>query len=154
MGLKIVIPGTPVAQGRPKAARTAGGHVQVYDPKKSRNWKATAQVHMIKGRELELGTYDPFEEPCDTQVLFPSGPLELRIVAYWPPVNPPLKRNPRPCSWRAKRPDADNVAKAVMDAGDGILWTDDSQVARLLVEKFHAAQGEGARVEIEVEEVP
>lgn len=36
---------------------------------------------------------------------------------------------------RARRIDGDNVAKACLDALCGIVWRDDSQVMRLLVEK-------------------
>jgi Holliday junction resolvase RusA-like endonuclease len=39
---------------------------------------------------------------------------------------------------RRKRIDADNVAKAVLDALTGVVWRDDSQVLRLRVEKVDA----------------
>ena len=154
MILRIVIPGTPVAQGRPKVARTKVG-VRVYDPKLSRDWKATAQGHMkvALGEHFNPGgeVYVSYSEHC--KVYIPSGPTELAIKAYWPPINPPRKRKPRVETWRDKRPDADNVAKAVMDAGQGILWTDDSQVVRLTIDKLHAAQGDGARVELMMQAV-
>jgi Holliday junction resolvase RusA-like endonuclease len=38
--------------------------------------------------------------------------------------------------------DPDNVAKAVMDAGNGVLWNYDGQVARLVVERWWAAAQE------------
>ena len=40
----IGIPGEPVAQGRPRVAVVAG-RARAYDPKTSRDWKATAQQH-------------------------------------------------------------------------------------------------------------
>lgn len=43
----------------------------------------------------------------------------------------------------APRMDVDNVAKAVLDALTGAVYRDDSQVARLLVER---AQGEAPRI--------
>lgn len=42
------------------------------------------------------------------------------------------------CEKPRRRVDADNVAKACLDALTGILWRDDSQVMRLTVEKLAA----------------
>ncbi|MEK9724977.1 MAG: RusA family crossover junction endodeoxyribonuclease [Rhodospirillaceae bacterium] len=44
------------------------------------------------------------------------------------------------CERPRRRVDADNVAKACLDALTGILWRDDSQVQRLTVEKLAAPQ--------------
>ena len=82
------------------------------------------------------------------------GPLAVTIRAFWIcPKSQERKREPRPAMYRAKRPDADNVAKATLDAGNGVLWLDDDQVVRLTVEKWQAAQGEPPRVEIEVRRI-
>lgn len=43
--------------------------------------------------------------------------------------------------------DLDNLAKAVLDAANGILWKDDRQIISLTVEKY---EGSG-RIEMEVE---
>ncbi|MEO0394148.1 MAG: RusA family crossover junction endodeoxyribonuclease [Pseudomonadota bacterium] len=40
-----------------------------------------------------------------------------------------------------RRIDADNVAKALLDALTGLVWHDDRQIRRLLVEKDQAPQG-------------
>ena len=37
-----------------------------------------------------------------------------------------------------KKPDADNIAKVVMDALNGVAWKDDAQVVYLRVMKFYA----------------
>lgn len=37
-----------------------------------------------------------------------------------------------------KKPDADNIAKVVMDALNGVAWKDDSQVVSLIVHKYYA----------------
>jgi Holliday junction resolvase RusA-like endonuclease len=132
--LYVTIPGEPIAQGRGRAVRVGAG-VRVVDPKRSRNWKATAQAHM---REA-MGT-----NPV------PDGPVRVEIDAVWPPQGPPRKRHPRPEAWRPKSPDADNVAKAVLDAGNGVLWLDDRQVVDLRIMKTHAAQGAPPRVVVRV----
>lgn len=48
------------------------------------------------------------------------------------------------------KPDCDNYAKGVKDALKGVIWNDDAQVVKLVVEKFYSAV---PRLEIEVAEV-
>ena len=61
-----------------------------------------------------------------------------------------LKRGLRPASWRTSKPDADNVAKSTLDAANGVVFEDDSQVVRLIVEKINGAQGEPPGVHLSV----
>ena len=86
--------------------------------------------------------------------MFPplSGPVELALAF----------RLPMPSSWSKRRqavfigtphagkPDADNLAKAIMDALNGVAWHDDGQVARLGVAKAWAPAG---AVVVEIREV-
>ena len=129
-GMRIVIPGDPVAQGRPRFYR-AGKGVRAVDPEKSRNWKAEAQWHMQKACD-EAG-FDPVPAKV---------PVELTVVVKFRcPTSDYRKRNPRETRWHTKRPDLDNVIKAVKDAGTGILWIDDSQVVVIHASKVIADQG-------------
>jgi Holliday junction resolvase RusA-like endonuclease len=81
--------------------------------------------------------------------LFPAGPVELEVRAFFPTGKKPRKRTPWPLSWKATRPDGDNVLKAIADASQGLLVADDGQYARMVVECFYAAQdGAGARLEV------
>ena len=50
-----------------------------------------------------------------------------------------LKPNP-PLSYRIK-PDKDNLLKFVMDAGNGVLWKDDSQIYKVDMEKIYSVKG-------------
>lgn len=138
--ITISIPGEPVAQGRARAfAFQAGGRTQIrmYDPAKSRSWKATAQQFM---RDAMVGL------PTMT------GPVRLTVRAYFTcPKTDCRKTQPRPQRWHTKKPDGDNVLKAVKDAAKGVLWLDDCQVCSATVEKFIAAQGEAPQIEIVVE---
>lgn len=138
--ITVRIPGEPCAQGRPRFA-VRGGHARAYDPAKSRSWKAVAA--------------DTFVEcaPNPGQVNFPTGPLAVRIEAVFscPKGDWRKKGEPTPRRRHAKRGDPDNIAKAVMDAATMAgLWTDDAQVARLVVEKWIGAQGEAPHVVVEV----
>lgn len=47
-----------------------------------------------------------------------------------------------------RRRDLDNLAGAVMDALNGVLWRDDSQIVRLAAEKHIAPKGEWTGVEV------
>lgn len=153
MRLEVTIPGPPVAQGRGKVGkwRSKDGRegVTVRDPTKSRNWKATAQEHMVLACNGEL-------LPVMGKMVHGWGPLSLLIEAVFPcPTSDYRKREPTPrrraCG---SRNDADNIAKAVMDAGNGVLWLDDGQIAALRVEKWIGAQGEAPYVRLVVEDLP
>lgn len=134
--LEISIPGEPCAQGRPRFARR-GRFVVAYDPAKSRNWKATAQQHMRDARGPDV---PPLQ-----------GPVSCEISATFTcPKGDWRKREPQSRRWHWKKPDPENVAKAVLDAATGVLWLDDSQVARLVVVKAIGAQGEAPRVWLRV----
>ena len=137
MSVRVTIPGAPVAQGRPRLT-TVNGFARAYDPAKSLSWKGAAQVHMLSA--MRQAGAQPFE-----------GPVEVAILAVFScPVSSYRKREPRSRRWNDGRPDSENIAKAVMDAGSGVLYRDDAQVARLRVEKVVGAQGEPARVEVMV----
>jgi len=136
--IRIVILGEPVAQGRPRAFKTPAGYIRTYDPSKSRNWKGVARDVMAKA--LTGGA-----------ILHPEGPCEVHVLAVFScPRSQFRKRDPWPRRPHAKRPDAENVAKAVLDSGTGLLWGDDSQIARLTIEKLIGAQGEAPFVEVRV----
>lgn len=139
MGLKkmtVIIPGTPVAQGRGRAARF-GNSVRVIDPGKSRSWKGVAAMFMQQARNA-AGIFAPLD-----------GPLDVRVVATWQTLKSASKRNPP--VFKTTRPDGDNVLKAVLDAGNGILWADDATCVRLTVEKRYGAV---PSVRVEVETAP
>lgn len=133
----IRIPGEPFAQPRARAAVIAGRAV-VYDPKVARNWKATAQDHMQQAAERE-GFFSLAEA------------VALEVLAVFTcPKSDHRKRDRIGRRWHTKRPDGDNVLKAVKDAAKGVLWLDDSQVARSTVVKQIAAQDEAPYVEVRV----
>lgn len=138
MSISVRIDGEPVAQGRPRLA-VRFGHARAYDPPKSRNWKAYA-VDVLRSAK-----------PPDDRVLYPAGSVEVRVVAVFTLPKSAHRKVPVGRMRHAQRPDAENVAKAVLDAATTAgLWHDDSQVARLVVEKWRGAQGEAPFVQVEV----
>lgn len=121
----VTIPGVPVAQGRGRAVRMGAG-VRVIDPERSRSWKGAAAVFMLQARNA-AGLHAPMD-----------GPLSVTIDAYWPRPKSLPKRMGHERLPRPSRPDVDNIAKAVMDAGNGVLWADDGQVVELTIRKWVA----------------
>lgn len=135
----FTIHGQPGAQPRVRFRR-CGSFVRAYDPKEAVSYKAE-----IKAALIEAMAGRPRLE----------GPVEVCITAIFErPKSKCSKREPRPQEWNAGGKDSDNVAKIVLDACNGIAFADDRQVARLLVEKFIAAQGEAPRVVVSMQAVP
>jgi Holliday junction resolvase RusA-like endonuclease len=109
----------------------------VYDPAKSREWKRWAAVcyaaAMRKAKRVEM-----------------DGPISFTVTAFF--------RCPRACRdphsiRKITLPDCDNLAKSAMDAGNGILYVDDAQVAELHVYKWYGYPGQEPFVEVTVREL-
>jgi Holliday junction resolvase RusA-like endonuclease len=129
--IRFSVPGVPVAKARPRVTRRG----ITYTPAKTVRYEERV-------REFANG---------NVQLLI--GPLEMSIVAYWPCKGAPRKHNPRSQAWKLTRPDGDNIAKTITDALNGIAYRDDSEIARLTVEKVHCAQDQLPRVEVLIREI-
>jgi Holliday junction resolvase RusA-like endonuclease len=55
--------------------------------------------------------------------------------------------------WPVKKPDADNIAKIICDALNGIAYRDDTQIISLKVLKIYD-KGSGVQVKIKEFELP
>jgi Holliday junction resolvase RusA-like endonuclease len=111
--------GLPVAQGRPRAFRLGAG-IRMHDPENSRDWKRTVQAQVIPVKPAA-----PFDCPLSMELSF---------------VLPRPKSLPRKVVHHTKRPDIDNLFKAIADSLNGILYRDDSQIVHLVVEKKYGAE--------------
>lgn len=130
------IPGEPVAQGRGRIVRR-GPHYGIADPERAASWKGAASYHMERARKA-AGISAPF-----------ARPLFVRIEARF--------KRPKSCRrpgvlWRPSRPDIDNLQKAVLDAGNGVLWMDDAQVVHCDVRKVIEIEGVGPSVVVVLED--
>jgi Holliday junction resolvase RusA-like endonuclease len=138
MEYRIEIPGTPMAQSRPRFT-VRGGRPVAYEHKTSKSSKAHIQQTALD------------QMPSDYQRI--EGAIAMRIIAKFPcPKSQHRKRKPREAAWKSNGPDVDNIAKHYMDAlfVSGILADDDRQVASLQVLKVQAAQGEAPCTIIEI----
>nr|DAJ52248.1 MAG TPA: Endodeoxyribonuclease RusA [Caudoviricetes sp.] len=78
----------------------------------------------------------------------PHEPVIVTIDVYRPlPDGRPRCVRSEPDTYK---PDADNVAKLVMDALTGVAWADDSQVVDLHVRKHPRVRGQAERMDITV----
>jgi len=142
MTITFAVRGIPKGQPRPRAFAFKG-KARVFDPGTAEGWKSAvaeaARPHLAG-------------EPL-------TGPVALEVAFSFPrPKKHFLKAGLRPGAptWFPSKPDADNAAKAVMDALTILgLWRDDSQVVSLLIRKtFGGAAEVGARVTVATLEEP
>jgi Holliday junction resolvase RusA-like endonuclease len=132
--------GIPKGQPRPRAfARKMGNKfvARVFESGTAESWKSA-----VAAAAKEKLPMKPME-----------GPLHVQIIFYFPrPKAHFTKKGKRPDApaWHTAKPDADNAAKAVMDALTILgAWEDDSQVCRLECKKFYNdSQFPGASISI------
>lgn len=125
--VNFFVHGNPVAQGRPRFFRR-GSFVGCYDPSKSKSWKDTIVWQAIENKVPLL-----------------DGALDMRLVFS-------LKRPkslPKKVIHHVKKPDLDNLTKAVKDALKGIAYKDDSQIISCMALKRY---GEPLGVQIQIYE--
>lgn len=78
---------------------------------------------------------------------------EFRAVCYRPTGLPCSVTLRFRCATR-RRCDIDNLAKLVLDAGNGIVWKDDVQIAILHVEVTRGSSNPGTTIEVDTVHVP
>lgn len=124
--IKIVLAGEPIGKGRPRMAKTTG---HVYTPPRTASYEnrlAWAAQAEMKGRKLM------------------DGPLDVSIRAYLgiPASMTKVKRALAQAgyAWPTKKPDIDNFCKSALDSLNKVVFLDDSQVVRCLVEKHWSDQ--------------
>lgn len=91
-----------------------------------------ARPRFVKGIVIDSPKSKKFKEDFATLIkLEMTDPMYHGAIK----VNIDIYRNfPKPTS--KKYGDIDNLAKGILDACNGILWKDDSQIVSLNVEKF------------------
>lgn len=100
-------------------------------------------VHVFKA-QLRAEAAELFAAPLDI-------PIGVSIVAVFPRTQGEIwKKRPMPRAYHTKRPDGDNVTKAVLDALNKVAWRDDSLIAEMRIVKFIAAGDEQPHTEVVV----
>lgn len=126
MRIEFEIPGQPVAKGRPRFARR-GNFVATYTPEKTVNYENL--VKMAASNAMK--SLAPTTKPVDVFIQ-----LNLQIPESWSKLK---KKKALLNDIRAtKKPDIDNMIKAIKDGCNGIVWKDDSQVVSILAVKRYS----------------
>ena len=124
----FTIPGDPKGKARPRVNTSTR---RAYTPEDTRQYERTVRYSYINA-------YPAGER-------YHTGACQVEITACFPV----------PESWSRKKkemalqgilepetkPDCDNIAKAVLDALNGLAFKDDSQVTKLTVRKCYEKQG-------------
>jgi Holliday junction resolvase RusA-like endonuclease len=137
MQIMFTVYGEPVAKGRPRFAKR-GNYVQAYTPVKTKTYEDEVRLLATKAK----GSGSTLE-----------GSVSVFIYISFSVPKSYSKRKLEDClsgkEKHTKKPDLDNVAKAIIDGMNGIIFKDDSQITSLHVTKVY---GEVSKVEVLVKE--
>lgn len=117
--ISFLIYGEPKGKARPRVTRYG-----TYTPESTRKYEA-----LVRKSWQESGA-EPFPD---------DATLYCTIHAHFAIPNSYTKKRKRELAFapHTKKPDCDNVAKAVLDALNGLAFHDDSAIAKLVVEKTY-----------------
>ena len=120
--INLIIPGEPVAKGRPRVTRTG----IAYTPAKTKGYENLVKMCYM--------------EQCNNLKL--EGELQAAVIAYFQIPKSASKKKQKQMEEGeirpTKKPDADNILKAVLDALNGLAYKDDSQIVSVGIEKWYS----------------
>jgi Holliday junction resolvase RusA-like endonuclease len=133
----LTIMGCPKPQGRPRKSFMGG----VFSPTTEHKERVVAAAHKL---HLE-GHY--FEQPVEVIITYY---FKRPNSHYGTGKNSGKLKSSAP-EYHGKRPDLDNLNKAILDAiGDGNLWKDDSLVFSLRSSKWYSREGSKQWADIQI----
>ena len=127
--IMLVIYGDPVPQGRPRFSRN--GHT--YSPQRSADYRQWVRLNMVN--HVRKYMQKPLEKAVLLDITFYLGiptswSKKKRMEAAQGQIRPTGKRSG----------DLDNLVKMIQDAGNGILWADDSIITDLKTRKRYTGE--------------
>ena len=140
MKLDFFVSGVPKAQPRVKAF-VRGGHAGVYTPDSAESWKQAVRLQAAANAPESVM----------------SGVVRVELDFFLPRPKAHHKRDGSVKSnspvWHCKKPDLDNLIKAVTDAITDTqrVWLDDSQICEITATKTYAINAVGCSVFISAE---
>jgi Holliday junction resolvase RusA-like endonuclease len=140
MNLDFFVSGIPKAQPRDKEF-VRGGHAGVYTPDGAETWKQEVRRQATTNAPESILT----------------GPIRVELDFFLPRPKTHLTKHGTPKAkspvWHCKKPDLDNLIKAVTDAITDTqkVWLDDSQICEITATKTYAINAVGCSVRISSE---
>lgn len=123
MKLEFTVSGEPQGKGRPRFTRIG----KPYTPENTASYEEKVRL--------------AYWEQCGMEMAAAGIPLTLEITAvFGVPERFSKAVRLKMLAWEirpTKRPDADNIAKIVADALNGVAWHDDAQVVNMAVSKVY-----------------
>lgn len=135
MNMIFEVLGKPQGKGRPRFS-TVNGHAIAYTPAATKDYENAIRT--------------VYQSQCGEKF---DGPVSVVITADFdiPKSTKASDKEAMLKGWISptKKPDADNIAKIVLDALNGIAYNDDAQVVELTVRKRYS---EIARITVQISE--
>ena len=126
MILEYLVIGTPKPQGRPRFFRNKAGYMGTYSPKS--DWFNIVYAETLKQKQFLENSSEKLK-----------GALSVELYFYLPIPKSTSKKQREKMFYVTKKPDIDNLAKAVLDAINYTnLWEDDSNIASLKAVKAYS----------------
>lgn len=134
----FTIPGEPVGKGRPRFGRTKNGGVHTYTPDKTAKYESlvTRCYRAAIGYTVK---HAPVGVEIDAYFTIPKSYSRKRVQDITEERELPMKK-----------PDCDNIVKVILDALNGVAYTDDKQVVDVRCRKRYAKPGEPGRVVVTI----
>jgi Holliday junction resolvase RusA-like endonuclease len=128
MQIHFQVEGDPKGKGRPRFSRV-GNFTKVYTDKQTLSYEAMIATFAKQA----MGGTEPLKTPVSVFLY-----VRLPIPQSYPKKRKEacLNGSEMPC----KKPDIDNIAKTYLDAMNGVIFVDDTQVVDLHVKKLYAAE--------------
>lgn len=130
---RLVIQGAPVAKGRPKLG-TVNGHAMAFTPKKTRNYESIVRETAVR----------EWNRP-----ILQNVPVTMHSIFFLPIAQSWPKKRQQAARFGVAlpiaKPDLSNLAKAIEDGMNGVVYYDDSLLVKTTNEKRYA---DSPRVEI------
>jgi Holliday junction resolvase RusA-like endonuclease len=128
MQIHFQVEGDPKGKGRPRFSRV-GSFTKVYTDKQTLTYEALIATFAKQA----MGGTEPLKTPVSVFLY-----VRLPIPQSYPKKRKEacLNGSEMPC----KKPDIDNIAKTYLDAMNGVIFVDDTQVIDLHVKKVYATE--------------
>ena len=121
----FTIPGEPQGKGRPRVVRQ-GGFARAYTPEKTASYENLVKVEYQRARGIMYAGDVQLRMTITAHYGIPKSVSKIKRAAMVKGIIRPVKK-----------PDADNVAKVICDALNGVAYRDDTQIVHLAVSKWY-----------------